>query len=121
MIVVLAVGIAIGRTNKPQPHEFFYALPVTRRRLFAGRVLPWLLLVLLVPVASLVRLALQSPDGSGWLAVFANSDDPFIVQRLRALVPVLPETWSLRGISIEHWPRLWGPCAARSSTRGCSA
>jgi hypothetical protein len=103
--VGMILSVAIGQANKPEREEFLGALPLTRRRIFAGSVFPWLLPAVIFPVVMITRILLQSPRG-GALAGYVNGIDRFEARMLRRLVPALPEAWPKGQFPFEHWPAL---------------
>lgn len=102
MVLALTMSVAIGQVSKPDRYAFLGGLPLTRRQLFAGTILPWLLPALIVPAVLLVVLQLQSPQG-GWIADALAKGDRLGLQGLNWLVPAIPKTWEPGGFPMEQW------------------
>jgi hypothetical protein len=105
MLLALTMSIAIGKVSKPDRYEFLGALPLTRRRLFAGNILPWLLPALIVPAVLLLHLHLQS-SRAGWIAGAVARGDRLASLEFHLLVPAIPKTWEAGGFPMELWAPL---------------
>ena len=112
-ILAVAAWIAIARSCKAERQEFLGVLPIGRRQLFGGSVLPWVLPLLVIPVVLIAHLLLETPGGAGPLARALRDPQAVEVRLLRAyLGGALPQTWPRGAFPAESWrPAVNAVCA----------
>jgi hypothetical protein len=101
-LVASFLAFPMAKVSAGAGRDFLQTRPFTRAQLFAGGVLPWVLLTLLPFVILLRRLDLTWFEGAGWDPI------PEQARYLRHVVGAtfLPREWPAGRFPVEMWPAL---------------